>query len=136
MSDQEEGQESNYEEIIKSYFKQHPSFFQNEEAKAIFLEGVLVGFLLETQRIINPQKTGNEAFWSSLHELRMDKRILLDLFPKTINKLKQLGKSYATFVKEVSQYFQNLGNEWDLSNIEMSWYFSNGLVSYQNFKKK
>ncbi len=100
------------------------------------MEGALAGFLLETQRISNPEKKGNEAFWSSLHNLRVSERILRSLFPKIVSKLKNLGKSYSSFVGEVSNYLQESGSNWDLSNMEMSWYFTHGLASYQNLKPK
>ncbi|OLS14985.1 MAG: hypothetical protein RBG13Loki_1400 [Promethearchaeota archaeon CR_4] len=124
-----------YEKIVKEYFHKHPDFFQNNIAKAIFLEGVLVGFLLEAQRLANPDKKTNEPFWNALHELRLSKRQLLEIYPKTMNKLKQLNRSYSSLVKVVSNQIQEAGMEWTLSDIELSWYFAHGISSYQNFRK-
>ena len=135
MAKETEQETENYGDIIEEYFSTHKDFFQNDTAQFIFLEGVLVGFLLESQRIANPEKKTNEPFWGALHDLRLDKRILMDLYPKTVNKLKQLGYSYAGLVKEVSAYMQRAGSSWALTPVEMSWYFSHGLASYQNFKK-
>ena len=124
-----------YATIMERYFKDHPDFFQNDTSKFIYLEGVLAGFLLEVQRIANPEKTTNESFWGALHDLRMDQRILMELFPKIVAKFKQLGKSYSGLVKEVSTYMQQAGTKWTLTTIEMSWYFVHGLSSYANFRK-
>lgn len=125
-----------YSNLINKYFEKYKDFFSNIESKAVFLEGVLAGFLLEMQRIQNPDKKGNEAFWSSLHNLRVDNRILLELFPKIVNKLKQLQRPYTNLVSEISRYLQDAGIKWKLSNIELSWYFTHGLASYKYFKKK
>ncbi len=137
MEDQKreiEGIKKTYKDVIDEYFQKYNKFFPDSVSKAIFLEGALVGFLLETQRLGNPEKKGNEPFWNSLHNLRLDKRRLLDLFPKTVTKLKQLGKSYSSLVHEISFYLQRAGMEWNLSQIEMSWYFTHGMASYQYFK--
>lgn len=128
-------EEENYILIINRYFGKYTDFFSLVGSKAIFLEGVLAGFLLETQRIKNPSKNGNEPFWRALHDLRLDKRKLLDLFPKIVNKLKELQISYSNLVSEISKYLQGAG-KWNLSNIELSWYFTHGLASYKYFKKK
>ena len=126
---------NNYQSIINRYFGKYRDFFCLTGSKAIFLIGALAGFLLEAQRIKNPDKKGNEPFWKALHDLRLDKRRLLDLFPKIVNKLKQMQFSYANLVGEISKYLQDAG-KWNLSNIELSWYFTHGLASYKYFKKE
>ncbi len=132
----DENNKGKYSDIINNYFEKYKDFFKNVESRAVFLEGVLAGLLLEIQRVQNPDKKGNEAFWRSLHNLRIDKRILLELFPKIINKLKQLQRPYTNLVSEISKFLQDAGKKWNLSNIELSWYFTHGLASYKYFKIK
>ncbi len=134
ISNNEKGKKDNYRDKINQYFEKYSDFFINIPSKAVFLEGVLIGLLLEVQRVQNPKKKGNEAFWSSLHNLRVDNRILLELFPKVVNKLKLLQRPYSNLVSEISIYLQDAGSKWDLSNIELSWYFTHGLSSYKYFK--
>jgi len=133
---EQETEKEDYRGIIDQYFETHQAFFKNDTSKVVFLEGVLVGFVLEAQRMTNPDKKGNEPFWGTLHDLRIDQRLLMELFPKAVNKLKQLGYSYKSLVKEISAYMQNTGATWGLTPVELSWYFSHGLASYQNFRRK
>lgn len=124
-----------YQSIIQEYFQKYKDFFPNEQAKAVFLEGVLAGFLLEVQRMNKPDSEGNEPFWRSLHNLNLDARTVKNLFPKIVDKLKMYKKSYSGLVSAISEYIQQAGNIESLDRIEISWFFSHGLSSYQYIRK-
>lgn len=125
-----------YQSIIQEYFKKYKDFFPNDQAKAVFLAGALAGFLLEVQRINKSESEGNEPFWRSLHNLNLDARTVKNLFPKIVDKLKMYKMSYSGFVSAISEYIQQAGDFESLDRIEISWFFTHGLSSYQYLKKK
>ncbi|MHA1733383.1 MAG: TM1802 family CRISPR-associated protein [Promethearchaeota archaeon] len=134
--EKEKKEKVDYRRNVEEYFSQYSGFFKNESAKAVFLEGALVGFLLEVQRMQNQEKETTEAFWRSLHSLKLDSRQVLLIFPKAVEKLKVLGMSYSSFVEVVSEYIQKAGTPLQLDNLEISWYFTHGLASYRRFRGK
>jgi len=124
-----------YNEIIKKYFEKYADFFPNVGAKASFLVGVLTGFLLEIQRVQNPE-IKIEPFWRSLHGLNIDQRLLKQIFTKAVDKLKNYERSYSSLLSVISSYLQEAGNDFKLDKVEISWYFTHGLASYQKFRRE
>jgi len=124
-----------YNILIKNYFEKYSDFFPNVGAKASFLVGVLTGFLLEIQRIQNPDLK-IEPFWRSLHGLNIDQRLIKQIFTKAVDKLKIYERSYSSLLGIISSYLQEAGNDFKLDKVEISWFFTHGLASYQKFRRE
>ncbi|MHA1798320.1 MAG: TM1802 family CRISPR-associated protein [Candidatus Helarchaeota archaeon] len=133
IKEEQENSRELYASNIERYFEKYKDFFPNIQAKAVFLIGALAGFLLEVQRIAK-KDVKIEPFWRSLHGLKMDSRSIKMLYPKIIDKLKMYSRAYSSLVSVISQYVQEAGTFNALDKIEISWYFTHGLSSYQYLK--
>jgi len=128
--------DADYSSIIEKYFEKYADFFPNDGAKAVFLVGTLVGFLLEVQRIQNPNRQTIEPFWRTLHGLNVDQRLIKQIFVKAIDKLKLYGFSYSSLISVVSDYVKKAGSNFGLDKLEMSWFFAHGLASYVQLRRE
>lgn len=121
--------DNNYEE----FFKEHGEFFSDDSAtqKAVFLEGVLVQKLLNIQF----QDRGAKPFRSRMHSLKLDERLVKRLLTETIEKLEQYDKNYYRKLEEtISKYLLN--SKFEMSNDEISFYFTMGINLAGEFKSE
>ena len=124
---------------IDAFFEQFAAFFDSDAKKAIFLEGVLTQFLLNIQRLpeVSNAKPGKEPFRPKLKGLKLNEKQIKKLLPEIQNKLEEYGKNYyRTLESIISDYFVSAGNNWKLTNDEISFYFVLGMNLSNKFKSK
>ncbi len=112
-------------ETVDKFLRGHEVAFDTPAKKAVFLEGVLVKFLLDVQ-YANRKST---PFRGKLHGLKLDVIKIRKLLPEIVEKLREYKVGcYSWLERLVSQYFIDAENEgWDLSKDEISYYFALGL---------
>jgi len=130
------------EEISKktsSFFSRFGNFFDRDAKNAVFLEGVLVQKLLNIQRLpeVSNAPSGKEPFRPRLKGLKLDEKQVKKLLPEIQNKLEEYGKNYYKELESIiSDYFISAGNEWEMSNDDISFYFVLGMNLSGKFKPK
>ncbi|WP_292459927.1 TIGR02556 family CRISPR-associated protein [Methanothermococcus sp.] len=117
-----------YGEIDK-FFEDYKDFFNSEDKKAVFLTGVLVDKLLRLQY----QKRQSKPFLAKLHGLKLDKSKIESIFKEATQKLMEYGQEdninyYSRLKEETARRFITSGDNWNLSNNEISYIFSLGLA--------
>ncbi len=126
-------------EKIDAFFYEHADFFNTPAKKAVFLEGVLVQKLLNIQRLseVSNAQPGREPFRHRLKGLKLDEKQIKKLLPEIQNKLEEYGKNYyRDLEKIISGYFVSVGNNWKMTNDEISYYFVLGMNLSDLFKQK
>lgn len=120
-------------EKIESFFNEFSDFFDSNEKKAVFLEGVLTQFLLNIQYA----DKNSQPFRARLKGLKMDKNLIVKLLPEIQNKLEEYGKNYyGQLEEEIATHFVLAGGNWNLSNDEISFYFVLGMNLSKYFKSE
>lgn len=115
------------------FFDKFSDFFNSNIKKAIFLEGVLTQYLLNIQY----QERKATPFRIKLKGLKLDEKQIKKLLPEIQNKLEEYGKNYYRDLETlISNYFVLSGNNWNLSNDEISFYFTLGMNLSNLFKKE
>ncbi|MCJ7631185.1 TIGR02556 family CRISPR-associated protein [Candidatus Bathyarchaeota archaeon] len=121
------------DERFTNYFKEYSEAFNTPEKKAVFLEGLLAKNLLDVQ-YANRKST---PFREKLYGLKLDEGRVRKLFPDIIEKLREYKVAYTTLEQETAKAFveaEQMG--WKLSNDEISYFFSLGMVIAPVFKIK
>jgi len=117
---------------VEEFFDEFSSTFDTPNKKSMFLEGVLVSFLLDVQYA----RRKETPFRNKLHGLKLNKRLVKRLFPEIIEKLRQYDAGYPWLESLISKYFiESDENGWELSEDEVSYYFTLGLNLGKIFKK-
>lgn len=120
------------DEKIDDFFNHFQDFFNTEAKKAVFLEGVLADFLLKIQY----SERGSDPFRTRLQGLKMDENLIKRLLPEIQNKLEEYGKNYYKKLEEIiSKYMIEAGNQWQITNNDISFYFILGMNLSSYFKK-
>ena len=114
---------------IDEFFEGNEGFFNSNDKKAVFLTGVLVNKLLKLQY----QKRQSKPFLAKLHGLKLDKSKVENIFKDTTQKLTEYGQEdginyYRTLRENIAFKFIKSGNNWNLSNNEISYIFSLGIA--------
>jgi len=118
-------------EIANKLFEEFGDFFNSNDKKAIFLEGVLAQKLLKIQFT----DRGSTPFVKKLNGLKLDEKKVKALLPIIQGKLEEYGKNYyKELEKLISDYFVASDKNWDLSNDEISYYFTLGMNLVDLFK--
>ena len=119
-------------EKMENFFSEFLRAFDTPDKKAVFLEGVLVSFLLDVQYA----KRKDTPFRKKLHGLRLNKRLVKRLFPEIIEKLRQYDAGYYSWLETlISKYFIEADESaWIISDDEISYYFTLGLNFGRIFK--
>lgn len=116
---------------VENFFNEFSKAFNTPDKKAVFLEGVLVSFLLDVQF----DKRGDTPFRKKLHGLRLNRRLIRRLLPEAIEKLRQYNADYPWLETLVSKYLLEADeNGWVISDDEISYYFALGLNFGRVFK--
>jgi len=129
----------NWQEKIDSFFKEFADFFDSNAKKAVFLEGVLVQKLLNIQRLpeVSNAQLGKEPFRPRLKGLKLDEKQIKKILPEIQNKLEEYGKNYYKNLESIiSEYFCLAGDNWEISNAEISFYFVLGMNLAYLFRSK
>lgn len=124
---------------INNFFSEFTAFFNSNDKKAIFLEGVLAQKLLNIQRLpdVSNAQPGKEPFRHRLKGLKLNEKLVRKLLSEIQNKLEEYGKNYYTKLESlVSGYFVSAGNDWKLTTDEISFYFVLGMNLSYLFKKE
>ena len=120
-------------EKIELFFQKFPDFFNSDIKKAIFLEGVLAQFLLNIQY----RERRSNPFRVKLKGLKLDTKQIRKLLPEIQNKLEEYGKNYYRDLETIiSFYLVSSGNDWNIANDEISFYFVLGMNLSELFKKE
>ena len=80
-----------------------------------------------------------EPFWNSLYNLSLNQKRIQKIHNKVVSKLKYYKKytPYPTnLIRAISKYFMKSIDILELSDLELSWYFSHGLASYYEVTNK
>jgi len=118
-------------EKVETFFSEFSRTFDTPDKRVVFLEGVLVSFLLDIQYA----KRKDTPFRKKLHGLRLNRRVIKKLFPETIEKLRQYDAGYPWLEALISKYFIEADeNGWTISDDEISYYFTLGLNLGKIFK--
>lgn len=123
----------NIVEMAEKFFEANKEFFDTPAKKAIFLMGVL------TQKLLNIQFSDRKAtpFMSKLNGLKLSKRLIIKLLPEVQNKLEEYKKNYYRDIEEkIAEYFVKAGDNWQMNNDEISFYFVLGMNLARRFKVK
>ncbi len=125
-----------YDEIDE-FFNNYKGFFDRDEKKCVFLLGVLVNKLLSLQY----KKRGSKPFQSKLYGLKLDKKRVEYIFKEAIQKLMEYEQEdntlyYKKLREKVAEYFVKAGDDWKLTNNEISYIFSLGMAMSDRFKGK
>ncbi|HEC56528.1 MAG TPA: TIGR02556 family CRISPR-associated protein [Candidatus Syntrophoarchaeum butanivorans] len=127
----EEYESMTLEDRVEALFDRHKAFFNNNAKKAVFLEGVLTQFLLNIQY----EEKGDTPFRTKLHGLKLNEKLVKRLLPEIQNKLEEYGKNYYKELESlIAQYFVLAGDEWDIGDDELSFYFVLGMDMSKLFK--
>ncbi|MDY0128969.1 MAG: TIGR02556 family CRISPR-associated protein [Methanosarcina vacuolata] len=124
LGDMAPKENNGYEERTNVIFSEFEHFFNTDAKKAIFLEGTLVQYLLNIQKF----QRGSAPFRTKLRGLNLDERYIKRLFPEIINKLEEYDANYYKELEYlISKYMIQSGNNWKMSNDEISFYFVLGM---------
>ena len=128
-----ESEEKEIKERVELFFNKFSNLFNSNLKKAIFLEGVLTQYLLNIQY----QERKSTPFRVKLKGLKLDEKQIKKLLPEIQNKLEEYGKNYYRDIESIiSNYFVLSGNDWSLTNNEISFYFTLGMNLSNLFKKE
>ncbi len=131
FAQEREGEE--IKERVELFFDKFSNFFNSNAKKAIFLEGVLSQYLLNIQY----QERKATPFRVKLKGLKLDEKQVKKLLPEIQNKLEEYGKNYYRDLESIiSNYFVSSGNDWNVTNNEISFYFVLGMNLSDVFKKE
>jgi CRISPR-associated protein Csh1 len=120
-------------EKTDAFFAEFADFFNGSAKKGVFLEGVLTQYLLNIQY----QERGATPFRVKLKGLNLDERQIKKLLPEIQNKLEEYGKNYyRELEKIISRYLVSAGNNWKMTNDEISYYFVLGMNLADLFKSE
>ncbi len=116
---------------LEEFFNEFQNAFDTSDKKAIFLEGVLVNFLLSVQYA----QRGSTPFRKKLYGLKLDKRKIKRLLPVIIEKFRAYNTAYPNLEALISKYFVEADeNGWKVSDNELGYYFALGLNLGKFFK--
>lgn len=129
-------------EELKKFFEEHSDAFKTPERKAVFLEGILAQNLMDKQRMM--RETDEPPFRKKLANLRLNEKKVKQLFPEISQTIDiynskaepQYRKSYSDLRETVGHYLLlSDQNGWNISDDEISYYFTLGMSLNQVFKK-
>ncbi|AKB33711.1 CRISPR-associated protein, Csh1 family [Methanosarcina siciliae HI350] len=124
-------EESDYEKRANAIFSEFENFFNTDAKKAIFLEGALVQYLLNIQKF----QRGSAPFRTKLRGLNLDERYIKKIYPVILNKLEEYDSNFYKGLETlIAKYMIQSGNDWKMSNDEISFYFVLGM-NLSNFLK-
>lgn len=112
---------------IEAFFQSKSKVFPNVQAKASFLVGALVNYLLYVQRIERGLNKGDEPFLSKLYGLNIDEKRIKKIYKEAIQKLLEYSRS-SILEDYAGQYLLQSGNGWNLTRDDISYYFTLGLI--------
>ena len=121
---------NDYENKINQFFENHANFFDSDIKRGVFLEGVLAKKLLNIQY----QERKSKPFRARLNGLKIDEKLVKRLLPEIQNKLEEYDKNYYKKLEKLISKYLLLGEFDDLSNNEMSFYFTTGMNLADEFK--
>lgn len=131
FTQEREGEET--KERVELFFDKFSNFFNSNVKKAVFLEGVLSQYLLNIQY----QERKATPFRIKLKGLKLDEKQIKKLLPEIQNKLEEYRKNYYRDLESIiSNYFVLSGNDWNISNDEISFCFVLGMNLSYLFKRE
>ena len=114
-------------EKIEKFFEERKSTFASDEAKAAFLVGALVNYVLQIQRKDRGLGYGDEPFRAKLYGLNIDEKKLRKIFTEAVEKLSEYKRG-SKMESVAADYLSRAGNGWKMNRDDISYYFSLGLV--------
>lgn len=113
-----------YTQMIEDFFDNYSNFFDSDVKRALFLEGVLAQKLLNIQY---KERDGATPFKARLNGLKINEKIAKRLLPEIQNKLDEYKKNYYRRLEEVISQYMLVADFSEISNTEMSFYFTTGM---------
>ncbi|MCD6450189.1 MAG: type I-B CRISPR-associated protein Cas8b/Csh1 [Thermotogaceae bacterium] len=114
-----------------SFFERYEKFFDTAWKKAVFLTGVLTGYILDFQQ----REKGSAPFLKKLKGLKMRKEDVEGLLPEIKSKLMQYKIESERTNRELeraSKYFLEAG-DWNATVDEINFVFTIGMSMYRRF---
>jgi len=128
-------EDTSISEKIELFFSAHAGFFDNAEKKACFLVGILVQKLLNIQR--RRIQGAKPPFLKKMQGLRLTEPIVKKMSYEAQNKLEQYDENYYHELENIiAQYMVCGGTKWNITNDEISFYFTMGMNLAYLFKSK
>ncbi len=115
-------EKSIFDSLYEKYFKS----LNNYAKRAIFLLGGLTDSLLYEQE----RARSSKPFYKKLKSLKMDERDFRGLLPEIQNKFEEYNAFEPTrkiIAEEIARCFLLAGDNWNMPNEEMNFYFSCGM---------
>ena len=114
-------------EKIEKFFDERKSTFGSDEAKAAFLVGTLVNYVLQVQRSERGLGYGDEPFRAKLYGLNIDEKKIRKIFTEAVEKLSEYKRG--SIIESIAaDYLSRAGNGWKMNRDDISYYFSLGMV--------
>ncbi|MGI6198696.1 MAG: TIGR02556 family CRISPR-associated protein [Candidatus Cloacimonadaceae bacterium] len=119
---------AHYEE----FFTEHQDFFDTNAKKSVFMTGVM------TQHLLDIQYVDRDAapFRTRLNGLKLNPALMNRIFTEAREKLEQYGKNYYRELQSDIAQLMITGGLEDLSNDEISYFFTLGMTLNKQFKNK
>ncbi len=142
LQDSFDPEDKSMSEKIDRFFEAH-GFFDTASKKACFLTGVLVQYLINIQKRQNKNSDSEKEdkkpikapFMKKLCGLRLDEKLIKRLSFEAQNKLEQYNENYYQKLEAtIAQYMVASGSKWNLTNDEISFYFTTGMNLAKFFK--
>jgi len=120
------------DEVYAEFLTEYDEFLNSDAKRASFLLGVL------TQKLLNIQYQDRKAtpFRKQLNSLKLSPAYLRKLLPQIIEKLEQYGKNYFRKLESLISEILLTAKLEDLSNDEISFYFTTGMTLENKFRIK
>lgn len=112
------------------FFEEHEEFIDSSAKQCVFMTGVL------TQRLINIQLSDRNSspFRKRLNSMKLNPDLVYRIFTEAKEKLEQYGKNYyREFEQDIAELMVKGGIE-QLSNDEISFFFTLGMTLHKKFK--
>jgi CRISPR-associated protein Csh1 len=124
--------EVNVNAIYEEFFAEHQDFFDTNAKKSVFMTGVLTQHLLDIQFT----DRGAAPFRNRLNGMKLNPALVNRIFTEAIEKLEQYDKNfYRELQSDIAKLMITGGLE-DLSNDEISYFFTLGMTLNKQFKTK
>lgn len=116
----------------EDFFTEHQDFFDTNAKKSVFMTGVLARHLLDIQSL----NRGATPFRTRLNGLKLNPALIKRIFTEAIEKLEQYDKNYYRELQSDIAQLMITGGLEDLSNDEISYFFTLGMTLNKLFKNQ
>ena len=124
----EENNEQQVQLTADEFISQHPEFFNDKFKEGVFLLGNLSAYLMGRQY----KKLKNTPFIKQLNSLNIDEKVIKNILPKLINKLREYDSALPETEQKIAEA---LVTPHKLSKADISYTFTLGMIMQKEFSK-